>query len=77
MRENDKFLKALGKNIDRIRKEKGLSFQEMAYCCDIEKANIVKLTSRGENITVNTLYKIAKGLGVSLKVIFDFDLSLK
>lgn len=72
MQENEKFLKALGKNIDRIRKEKKLSFQEMGYRCDVEKANLVKLTSRGENITANTLFKISKGLDVPLKTIFDF-----
>ena len=77
MRENEKFLKALGKNIDMIRKEKKISFQEMAYRCDIEKANLVKLAGRGENITANTLYKISKGLEVPLKIIFDFELPSK
>ena len=56
----------------QIRKEKKISFQEMSYRCDIEKANLVKLASRGENITANTLYKISKGLEVPLKIIFDF-----
>ncbi|MBI4930847.1 MAG: helix-turn-helix transcriptional regulator [Bacteroidetes bacterium] len=72
MQENDKFLKALGKNIDRIRKEKKISFQEMSYRCDIEKSNLVKIAKHGENITANTLYKISKGLDVPLKTIFDF-----
>jgi transcriptional regulator with XRE-family HTH domain len=69
---NDKFLKALGKNIDKHRKAKGISFQEMAYRCDIEKSNLVKMTTKGENITANTLYKISQGLEVPLKIIFDF-----
>jgi len=72
MPENEKFLKALGKNIDKHRKAKGISFQEMAYRCDIEKSNLVKMTSKGENITANTLYKISQGLDVPLKIIFDF-----
>lgn len=69
---NEKFLKALGKNIDKHRKAKGISFQEMAYRCDIEKSNLVKMTTHGENITANTLYKISQGLEVPLKTIFDF-----
>ena len=72
MLDNEKFLKALGKNIDKIRKEKGLSFQEMAHRCDIEKSNLVKLTSLGTNITVTTLYKISKGLELPISKIFTF-----
>lgn len=67
------FLIALGKNVDRIRKEKGLSFQEMAIRCNIEKPNIVRLTSRGTNVTAATLLKISEGLQVSLSEIFDFN----
>lgn len=66
MAEQDKFLKMIGKNVDRIRKEQGLSFQELAFRCDIEKSNLVKLTSQGTNITLVSLYKIAKGLGVQV-----------
>lgn len=73
MLETDKFLRALGRNIDRIRKEKGLSFQELSHRCDIEKSNLVKLTSQGTNVTTSTLFKISKGLGVSLSEIFSFS----
>jgi len=72
MANNEKLLKALGKNIDRIRKEKGLSFQEMALRCEMEKSHLVRLTSQGMNITVTTLYKISKGLEISINEIFDF-----
>ncbi|HET6245377.1 MAG: helix-turn-helix domain-containing protein [Bacteroidetes bacterium] len=64
MLEQEDFLTALGQNINRIRKEKGLSFQELALEADIEKSNLVKLTSHGTNITVLTLNKIACALGV-------------
>ena len=72
MKEQEKFLKALGENINKFRKQKGISFQEMSYRCDIEKSNLVKLTKNGENITAMTLYKISQGLEVPLKIIFDF-----
>lgn len=71
--KNQKFLRGLGKSIDKIRKRKAISFQEMACRCDIEKANLVKLTSKGENITVNTLYKISKGLEVPIQNFFNFE----
>ena len=72
MTEKDKLLKNLGKNIDKIRKEKGHSFQEMALLCDVEKSSLVKLTNQGTNVTVSTLYKISKGLNVSMSEFFDF-----
>jgi len=64
MSEQQKFLKAIGRNIDNKRKEQGLSFQKLALRCDIEKSNLVKLTSQGTNITLTSLYKISKGLNV-------------
>ena len=71
---NKEFLIALGKRIDELRKGKGISFQELAIRCEMEKANLVKLTTQGNNITVNTLYNIAKGLDISLKELLDFDI---
>ena len=65
MKEQEKFLKAIGKNIERIRQQQGLTFQELALRSDVEKSNLVKLTTQGSNITVSTLYRIAKGLGVN------------
>lgn len=72
MLDNQKFIEALGKNIDKLRKEKGMSFLELAMESDLEKANLVKLTSHGTNITVTTLLKISKGLGVTVSEIMDF-----
>ena len=74
MAVNKEFLKVLGKRIDALRKEKGLSFQELADRSEMEKANLVKLTTQGKNITVNTLYNIAKGLDVEIKEIFEEQL---
>lgn len=66
MTEQEKFLKAVGKNVDKKRREQKLSFSELALRCDMEKANLVKLTNQGKNITLVSLYKIARGLDVSV-----------
>lgn len=71
MEEGD-FLIALGRNIDRIRKEKNISFQELSLRSNIEKSNLVKLTSKGTNITVSTLFKIAKALEVHTADLLKF-----
>jgi transcriptional regulator with XRE-family HTH domain len=67
------FLKALGKRIDELRKEKDMSFQDLAYKSEIEMSCLVKLLNEGSNITTLTLLKISKALNVSLSKIFDFD----
>jgi transcriptional regulator with XRE-family HTH domain len=72
MSENEIFLKKLGSKINKIREEEGLSFQEMALRCDLEKSSLVKLANQGTNVTALTLLKISKGLNVSLSEIFDF-----
>jgi len=68
--EQKKFLKALGQKINKIRKEKKISFQELSYRTGIEKSNLVKLTTQGSNITTLTLCKIAEGLEVSVRDFF-------
>jgi len=72
MAEKQEFLTKLGHRIDAIRKDKELSFSEMAIRCDMEKSNLVKLTKHGTNITVHTMYKISKGLDTTIADIFDF-----
>lgn len=69
--DDKKFLKSLGQNINRVRKEKKISFQELSFRTNIEKSNLVKLTTKGSNITVSTLNKISKGLEVSINEFFQ------
>jgi len=72
MTDKNQFIKQLGQNVDKIRKEKGLSFQEMALRCDIEKSSLVKLANQGTNVTVSTIFKISKALEVEPKELFNF-----
>jgi DNA-binding XRE family transcriptional regulator len=68
-----KYLKALAKHIDKLRREKGLSFQEMALACDMEKAQVYRLCNEGINITALTARKLAEGLEVTVSDLFDFS----
>lgn len=71
MSDETKSIKLVCKKINQIRKEKGLSFGEMALRCDVEKASLVRLCNTGTNITLQTLFKIANGLEIELKDLFD------
>jgi transcriptional regulator with XRE-family HTH domain len=72
MTKEEAFLKKLGERIDELRKEQNLSFQDLAYKSEINKSNLVTMTSKGSNITSLSLYKISKALNVPLSEIFDF-----
>gem|GEM_PF-4975595 len=68
--DEKKFLQALGQRVNHIRKAKNISFQELSYRCDIEKSNLVKLTTKGTNITASSLYRIANALEVPVAEFF-------
>lgn len=74
--DNKVFLKTLGDRVNFYRKEKGLSFQELAYLSGIEKSNLIKLVNQGTNLTTLSLLKISKALQVPLSEIFNFDYDL-
>lgn len=61
MKEKE-FLKFIGKRINQLRIEKGISFMELSLRTGIEKSSLVKLCNHGTNITLSTLLKISKGL---------------
>jgi transcriptional regulator with XRE-family HTH domain len=67
-----KYIKDLGKQIDKIRMEKHLSYNEMALRCEMEKSQAYRLCKTGINITSVTILKISKGLEVSIAEIFNF-----
>ena len=58
-------LKKLGANIKRLREEKGLSFRELSYACDIDNSKISKIEKGQINITFTTILQLAKALEVN------------
>lgn len=70
--EDKDYLKLIGENITRIRKEKNLSTNEFASLCDMEKSNLIPIEKGRINVTINTLIKIAKVLEVPLDDLLKF-----
>lgn len=62
-----KYLKAIGINIKKIRLEQKISQVELAYRCDFEKSNLNRIEAGRNNLTIKTLLKISKELGVSVQ----------
>jgi transcriptional regulator with XRE-family HTH domain len=65
-------MKALGKRIKDLRKEKGLSQEDLSNEADIPLSQVGRI-ERGEvNATISTLHAISVALGVYLKELLNF-----
>lgn len=62
---------AIGERIAKLRKAKALSQQQFSYEADIERSYLTHVEKGRKNISVETLVKITKALGISLKDFFD------
>ncbi len=69
------FLVQFGKQLEKLRKKKGLSYRKLAQNCNIDYSNISKIEKGTEkaNITMLTLLELAKGLEIHPKKLLDFD----
>jgi len=70
--EQAKFTRAFATHIDQLRKDRKLSFQEMADACEMDKAQVYKLCTEGTDIRLSTMLKIAVGFEVPLAEILNF-----
>lgn len=69
----DDLPKKLGERIKILRKEKKFSTRELALESGLEKSNLVRIESGRSCPSPKTLLKIADGLGVKIKDLFDFN----
>ncbi len=62
--------KRVGLNLQRLRREKGLSQEELSHRADIHQTYLSGVENGKRNASVNVLERIAKGLGVDIEEIF-------
>ena len=67
------FKKVLGERIRSLRDKAGLSLSALEAESGIPKATISKIENGHRNPRIETLVKIAQGLKVKLKDLFDFE----
>jgi len=65
-RNNEKFLKEFGKNLKKLRIERGLSTRKFADEADISHSSVGRLEAGLSNPTITTLIRIAEALEVDL-----------
>lgn len=64
--------KKFGKNLQKLREAKKLSLLDMSYNCSLDESNISKIEHGKHNITLGTLYELAKGLDVHPSKLLDY-----
>ena len=70
--EKDRILVKLGKRITEVRKDKGISQEELAFKVNTAR-NYIGCIERGEKSpSIKILYKISRALKVKTKDLIDF-----
>lgn len=62
---------ALGKRIQDLRKQTGLSQEKFALRIGMDRTYFASVESGKRNISINNIKKIADGLGISLAQLFE------
>jgi transcriptional regulator with XRE-family HTH domain len=63
--------KKFGKKVKKLRLEKGLSQEKLAYEADIDRTYIPSIEKGERNVSITVIEKIAKALKVKISVLFD------
>lgn len=63
-------MQSLAKRIKLLRKARGLTVQEVAFRCDMERSNLSRLEAGAANPTLKTLCTICSALDVTLADLF-------
>lgn len=61
-----------GENVRKLREAHNLSLRDVALNCNIDNGQISIIEQGKVNITLNTLFELAKGLNVEPKQLLDF-----
>ena len=62
--------KMLGKRIQELRKEMGLSQEKFALHINMDRTYFASVEAGKRNVAIQNIQKIAEGLGVSLSELF-------
>jgi transcriptional regulator with XRE-family HTH domain len=65
MDRNEKALHSFGQRLTQLREERNISIPELAARTGLDARHIGRIEAGEINILVSTVFKLAKGLGVS------------
>jgi len=62
---------AVGSRIREIRKEHGLTLEELSLRCGVSKSMLSQIETESVNPTIATVWKIAGGLGIEFRALLE------
>jgi XRE family transcriptional regulator, regulator of sulfur utilization len=65
-------IKKLGERIRIIRKEKGLSQDQLGELADLHTNHIGAIERGEKNVTIESIIKVSKGLNITLEELFRY-----
>ncbi|AUP78230.1 helix-turn-helix domain-containing protein [Flavivirga eckloniae] len=68
-----RLLMSFGETLSRIRKEKDISYRELAQLCDVDHSQISKIEKGKISLQVVTLFELAKGLNIEPSELLNFE----
>ena len=71
MNSKNKILVRFGKKVREVRKNQGLSQEELAHKAELHRTYIGMIERAEKNITLLNIEKIAIALDLSIKTLFD------
>lgn len=73
MAHRDIKLVRFGQRVKQLRIKQGLSQEELAYRCGFYRTYIGMVERAERSITLCNVFKIAEGLKITLKELFDYE----
>lgn len=64
--------KLFGNKVVELRRLRGLTQEELSFMCGIHRAYMGTIERGEKSVTLDTVAKVAAGLGVEVKDLFDF-----
>ena len=73
MPHNEQILSDFGKRVKQLRLQLGISQEELAHRCGLYRTYIGMVERAERSITLCNVFKIASGLNVTVKELFDYE----
>ena len=70
---DDKYLKAFGENLKKLRTKRKLSRETLAVYSNIETMQVYRIETGRVNTTISTVLALSKGLEIPPKKLFEFN----
>lgn len=76
-KHNERYLKAFGAHLRKVRKSKSMTMMQLAFEADVEYSQVAKIEKGSINTTISTVQALAEAMNLAPAELFQFSYSLK